>query len=91
MYDWVNLRPRWRVTAPVNGLLGRCGPWLCGAYADGTAAVDPANGQVRWQRLDVLLSDRPGQALVLHVYGTAAPSVTLVDPLTGRLLLELPG
>lgn len=89
MYDWATLRPRWRATAPVSGLLGRCGPWVCVADADGTAAVDPADGQIRWQH-----SGGPyaiGQPLVLHAYGTAVPSMTLVDAVTGRSVLELAG
>ncbi|GAA4698525.1 outer membrane protein assembly factor BamB family protein [Phytohabitans rumicis] len=90
MYDWATLRPRWRVAAPLNGLLlGRCGPWLCVTDGEGTAAVDPADGQVRWQRPGA--PNAPGQPLVLHAFNPAAPAVTLVDPVTGRPVLELAG
>ncbi|GAA4461759.1 outer membrane protein assembly factor BamB family protein [Phytohabitans houttuyneae] len=89
MYDWETLRPRWRVAAPVGPLSGRCGPWLCVVDEDGTAAVDPATGQVRWRHSGVPAV--VGQPLVLHEFGGTAARLTLADPTSGRPLLELPG
>lgn len=89
MYDWVTLRQRWRVVEPVGLLLGRCGPWLCVVGGDSTAAVDPATGQIRWQRPGAAAV--LGQPLVLLEHGGTAPRVTLVDPASGRPVLELAG
>lgn len=88
-YDLATLRPRWRTGEPVNELLGRCGPWLCVQGGDGTAALDPATGQVRWRRAGAPAG--LGDPLVWPEFGAPAARVTLLDPVSGRPLLELPG
>jgi len=91
-YDPVTLALRWR--RPAGGAYdpAACGALTCLAGPDGVQAVDPANGAIRWFQPGWSGLEQRGDLLLAYASpnGISEP-VGIVDPATGRVLVDLHG
>ncbi|MDI6103270.1 PQQ-binding-like beta-propeller repeat protein [Actinoplanes sp. NEAU-A12] len=89
-YDPATLRPMW--TEPSVGTLEivKCGELACLVGLDGVRAIDPATGDARWHRPGWRSVETVGDRVVAYADGPQAPT-GLVDPATGRLLVDVTG
>ena len=91
-YDPVTLRRLW--SRPAEGAVDAlpCGPLTCLAGPFGVRAVDPATGVQRWYADGWRSVEQRGRLLL--AYGSPAgvgDTVGIVDPVTGRVLVDLRG
>lgn len=79
----------WRTTDGLPGGLTDCGPVLC--VSDGTtlAAIDPATGRQLWTQPRWQYGYALGSGALLASHSGSEQEATLLDPATGRPLLEL--
>lgn len=89
-YDPETMRPVW--TEPAVGTLEIvvCGELACLVGLDGVRAIDPATGDTRWHRPGWRSIETIGDRVVAYADGPRAPT-GLVDPATGRVLVDLTG
>ncbi|GAB1642363.1 PQQ-binding-like beta-propeller repeat protein [Krasilnikovia sp. MM14-A1259] len=91
-YDPVTLTRRWSRPAGDVYEIRDCGPLACLMGPDGVRAIDPADGTARWYQPDWRIVEQRGDAMLAY----SAPdgtidTVGLVDPATGRVLVDLHG
>lgn len=85
------LERRWQVTEPIqDGTGGSCVGLPCEQERNGLAVLDPATGVARWHAArSVTLISRGHDALELQ--GTSNGPLTVRDPQTGRVEVDLAG
>jgi outer membrane protein assembly factor BamB len=91
-YDPVTLRAVWHRAAGRAYDVQACGALACLTGPDGVRGVDPSNGRLLWHRPAWRTVEQRGRLLV--AYGTAdgaADPVGIVEPATGRVLVDLSG
>ncbi len=91
-FDPVTLRRRWIRPAGGASEAQPCGRLTCLAGLNGVRAVDPANGAQRWYRPGWRYVEQRGNLLLAYASpaGVSDP-IGLVDPATGRVLVNLRG
>jgi outer membrane protein assembly factor BamB len=91
-YDPVTLRLRWQRPAGGAYEAGPCGKLACLAGPNGVAAVDPANGAIRWYEPAWRSVEARGDFTIAYgLVGGVTDAVAMVDPDTGRVLVDLHG
>jgi len=91
-YDPVTLALRWQRPAGGAYEAQPCGALACLGGPDGVAAVDPADGAIRWYQPGWRsVEQRGGLLLAYSSQSSSTEPVGLVDPGTGRVLLDLRG
>jgi outer membrane protein assembly factor BamB len=91
-YDPVTLGRRWVRPADGVATAQACGALTCLAGADGVRAVDPADGTQRWIRPEWRSVQQRGNLLLASASpDPSADPVAIIDPATGRVLVELRG
>jgi outer membrane protein assembly factor BamB len=91
-YDPVTLRAVWERGAGKAYEVRSCGVLACLTGPDGVRAIDPATGDLRWSRPEWRGVEWRGDLML--AYGTSAGAnepVGIVEPLTGRLQVDLTG
>ncbi|MEU4156763.1 PQQ-binding-like beta-propeller repeat protein [Actinoplanes sp. NPDC026670] len=89
-FDPATLRPLWTEPAGTTREVQACGPLACLIGLDGVRAIDPATGDLRWHRPGWRSIETIGRRLIAYADGPASPT-GLVDPMTGRVLVDLTG
>jgi outer membrane protein assembly factor BamB len=91
-YDPVTLLRRW--VRPAGGAIraAACGPLTCLVGPYGVRAVDPATGEERWYRPGWQDLEQRGNLLLAYASPAGVTdTVGLIDPRTGRVLVDLHG
>ena len=91
-YDPATLRTVWNRPAGRAYEVRACGRVACLVGPDGVRGIDPADGSVRW--LNPRWRSIETRGAMLLAYGTSAGAANpagIVDPATGRVLLDLGG
>jgi outer membrane protein assembly factor BamB len=91
-YDPVTLQLRWRVSAGRAYEARACGELACLVGPDGVRAIRPSDGQAQWNRPGWRSVEQRGDLLLAYgsPVGVAGP-VGIVDPATGKVLVDLDG
>jgi outer membrane protein assembly factor BamB len=91
-YDPVTLGLLWSRPALDVEEIVVCGPLACLIGADGVRALDPASGVLRWYRPGWRMVEQRGDVLLAYTApASTAEAVGIVDPATGRVLVDLRG
>jgi hypothetical protein len=91
-YDPVTLGLRWSRPAWGAEQVVSCGALACLAGDDGVRALDPNTGEQLWYRADWRGVEQHGGVLVaFSAPGTLGEAVGIIDPGTGRVLVDLHG
>ena len=91
-YDPVTLARRWVIPAQGAYEATPCGPLTCLIGPNGVRAVDSATGAERWYRPGWQTVEPRGNLMLVYASPTgAADPVGLIDPRTGRVLVNLRG
>ncbi len=88
-YDRDGTQLRWVLPDAREAGSTLCGPWLCALLGDDLAAVDPADGRVRWRSPWHFVIGLHGRTLAVRV-GPGINGMAVMDAGTGRVLRELP-
>jgi outer membrane protein assembly factor BamB len=90
-FDPVTLQRRWVRPASGASEAQPCGRLTCLAGLHGVRAVDPANGAQRWYRPGWRSVEPRGNLLLAYASPAGVDLIGLVDPATGRVLVNLRG
>jgi hypothetical protein len=88
-YDVETLTPLWRRSGYQADGLEPCGPVLCLRAGRGVEVVDPGTGAARWRVGEWYAQAQADRLLVFASDLEQLRPVGVVDPLTGRSLLDL--
>jgi outer membrane protein assembly factor BamB len=90
-YDRTTMRPRWvAMSGEFVAGVEQCGPWLCATTANETAAVDPANGRVRW-RVDwfAVRAGTGDRSVAFRLRANGPLGVAVLRTSTGQVLMSV--
>jgi len=91
-YDPVTLAVRWSRQVWDADEIISCGAFVCLAGADGVWALNPATGTLLWYRSGWRSVVQHGSAVLAYsTPGTSSEAVGIIDPGTGRILVDLRG
>jgi outer membrane protein assembly factor BamB len=90
-YDPVTLKQIW--TEPADGAydIKACGMLACLTGFDGTRALDPVTGDLRWSRPEWQNVEQRGTMFLAYGGADTSTPIGIVDPGTGRLRVDLTG
>ncbi|MET0422273.1 MAG: PQQ-binding-like beta-propeller repeat protein [Actinoplanes sp.] len=90
-YDPVTLKQMW--TEPAGGTydIKACGLLACLTGSDGTRALDPTTGDLRWSRPEWHNVEQRGAMFLAYGGADTSSPLGIVDPDTGRLRVDLTG
>lgn len=88
-YDVDTLTPRWKRHGSPADWVDPCGPVICLRGGGAMQAVDPATGAARWRTAEWAGQEWAGRVLLFAAGPDEPQPVAVVDPLTGRVLLDL--
>jgi hypothetical protein len=91
-YDPVTLRPVWHRTVGTAYEVRPCGPLACLTGPDGVRGIDPVTGEQRWFQAGWRTVEWRGDRMVAYADSDDDTGlVGLIDPATGRVLVDLDG
>ncbi|MBO0870053.1 MAG: PQQ-binding-like beta-propeller repeat protein, partial [Micromonosporaceae bacterium] len=90
-FELATLGRMWSVVGPFSGDPVGCAPLVCLSGINGTVAVDPGTGAVRWSAPQWRAGSELPDGRVLAASRSAPARTALLDPATGRVTTEFPG